>query len=375
MFRYTPVKMAGHGATGRERGTHAATLAARALLCVLAAALTAGALLPAPCSASPGSVDDLQTQARSVKREVARLDQRAEILTEKYNVARAELDALNIRLEQSRSDLTRAQQQLDAAQALRDARLVAMYKSGGYSVLDVLFNLTSLDDADTQLGYFRSINQADEDTVDRIATMEHQVEALTQQIDKDRADALKKEMGLRGQQAAIEDELAARQTLLADLDARVKKLLARQARLDATASARLAKAAGVDLATISGTAAQIAVVRETMKYLGIPYVWAGATPSGGFDCSGLVLYVYAKFGVDFPHGATMQAHMGTPVSLSQAQPADLVFFGYPAFYHHVGIYIGNGLFIEAPHTGDVVKVSRLAGRGCSLICRYPVRLP
>ena len=64
-----------------------------------------------------------------------------------------------------------------------------------------------------------------------------------------------------------------------------------------------------------------------MKYLGIPYVWAGATPSGGFDCSGLVLYVYAKFGVQFPHGATMQAHMGDPVSLSQAQPADLVFFG------------------------------------------------
>ena len=375
MFRYTPVKMAGNGATGRGHGTRAAAFAAGALLCLLAAALAAGALLPAPSSASPGSVDDLQAQARSVKREVARLDQRAEILTEKYNVARAELDALNIRLEQSRSDLTRAQQQLDAAQALRGARLVAMYKSGGYSVLDVLFNLTSLDDADTQLGYFRSINEVDEDTVDRISTMEHQVEALTRQIDEDRADALKKEMGLRGQQAAIEDELAARQTLLADLDARVKKLLAQQARLDATASARLAKAAGVDLATISGTAAQIAVVKETMKYLGIPYVWAGATPSGGFDCSGLVLYVYARFGVDFPHGATMQAHMGTPVSLSQAQPADLVFFGYPAFYHHVGIYIGNGLFIEAPHTGDVVKVSQLAGRGCSLICRYPIRLP
>jgi cell wall-associated NlpC family hydrolase len=375
MFRYTPAEMTGHGATGRGRRTRAAAFAAGALLCLVAVGLAVGALLPAPSSASPGSADDLQAQARSVKREVARLDQRAEILTEKYNVARAELDALNIRLEQSRSDLARAQQQLDAAQALRGARLAAMYKSGGYSVLDVLFNLTSLDDADTELDYFRSINEADEETVTRIATMEHQVEALTGQIDKDRADALKKEMGLRGQQAAIEDELAARQTLLADLDARVKKLLSQQAHLDAAASARLAKAAGVDLASISGTPVQIAVVKEAMKYLGIPYVWAGATPSGGFDCSGLVLYVYAKFGVQFPHGATMQAHMGTPVSLSEAQPADLVFFGYPAFYHHVGIYIGNGLFIEAPHTGDVVKVSQLAGRGCALICRYDIRLP
>jgi cell wall-associated NlpC family hydrolase len=259
--------------------------------------------------------------------------------------------------------------------ALRGARLSAMYKSDGYSVLDVIFNLSDIGEADTQLGYFRSIDEADQDTVTRISAMEQQVEKLEQQIDRDRADALEREMGLREQQAAIEDQLAAREQLLADLDARVKKMLSELARLDAEASARLAKDAGVDLATISGSPAQIAVIKETMKYLGIPYVWAGATPSGGFDCSGLVLYVYAKFGVQFPHGATMQAHMGDPVSLSQAQPADLVFFGYPAFYHHVGIYIGNGLFIEAPHTGDVVKVSRLAGRGCSLICRYDIKLP
>ncbi len=162
--------------------------------------------------------------------------------------------------------------------------------------------------------------------------------------------------------------------LLADLNGQVKQLLAQQARLDAAASTRLASAAGVDIGTINGTAAQIALVKETMKYLGIPYVWAGATPSGGFDCSGLVLYVYAQFGVDFPHAATMQARMGTPVPFDQLQPADLVFFGTPSFYHHVGIYIGNGLFIEAPHTGDVVKVSQLAGRGASLFCRYPIRL-
>ena len=83
----------------------------------------------------------------------------------------------------------------------------------------------------------------------------------------------------------------------------------------------------------------------------------------------------AKFGVSFLHGATLQARQGTPVPLSLMEPADLVFFGDASFYSHVGIYIGNGLFIEAPHTGDVVKVSRLAGRGCALAARYPIRLP
>jgi len=374
MYRYTPVTMTGLWATGKGHPARAAALAASLVLCVLALLAAGMSLFPAPAAASP-SVDDLQAQMQSVRRQAARLDQRAEVLTEKYNVARAALDALNVRLEQARSDLERTQAELDAAQALRSARLVTMYKSGGYGLLDVLFNFSDISEADTELDYFRAIDQADQDTVARIAAMEKQAAELSQQIDNDRAQALKQEMGLRGQQAAIEDELAQRQQLLTDLDARVKKLLAEQAKLDAAASARLAKAAGVDLATIHGTPAQIAVVKETMKYLGIPYVWAGATPSGGFDCSGLVLYVYAKFGIEFPHAATLQARMGEPVPMSQAQPADLVFFGTPAFYHHVGIYIGNGLFIEAPHTGDVVKVSVLAGRGCTLICRYPVKLP
>ena len=82
-----------------------------------------------------------------------------------------------------------------------------MYKSDGYSVLDVLFNLDDIGEADTQLGYFRSIDEADQDTVTRIAAMEQQVEQLARQIDEDRADALEREMGLREQQAAIEDEL------------------------------------------------------------------------------------------------------------------------------------------------------------------------
>jgi cell wall-associated NlpC family hydrolase/predicted protein tyrosine phosphatase len=374
MFRYTSSEMVSLGATGRHYGAGTAARAAVLVLCLSALALVCFSLVPSRALASP-SVEDLEAQARAVRSEVARLDHRAEVLTEKYNVARAELDAVNVRLQEARRDLERVQTELDVAQALRGERLSAMYKSGGYGVLDVLFNLQDIGEADTQLGYFRSIDEADQETVSRVATMEKQVQRLARQMDRDRADALKREMGLRDQQAAIEDELAAREQLLTDLDAQVKKMLAQQAILEQKAAARLAKAAGVDIGTIHGTAAQIAVVKETMKYLGIPYVWAGATPSGGFDCSGLVLYVYAKFGIQFPHGATMQAHMGDPVSQSSAQPADLVFFGYPAFYHHVGIYIGNGLFIEAPHTGDVVKVSQLAGRGCTLICRYDIRLP
>ena len=93
-----------------------------------------------------------------------------------------------------------------------------------------------------------------------------------------------------------------------------------------------------------------------MQYLGVPYVWGGASPSG-FDCSGLVMYVYAQVGVSLPHNAAMQYNsVGVFVSRDQLQPGDLVFFDGLG---HMGMYIGGGQFIHAPHTGDVVKISSL----------------
>ena len=93
-----------------------------------------------------------------------------------------------------------------------------------------------------------------------------------------------------------------------------------------------------------------------MNFLGVPYVWGGASPSGGFDCSGFVLYVYAQHGVSLPHHAATQFNYGTPVTRSQLQPGDLVFFNGLG---HNGMYIGDDKFVHAPHTGDVVKISSL----------------
>jgi hypothetical protein len=108
-----------------------------------------------------------------------------------------------------------------------------------------------------------------------------------------------------------------------------------------------------------GTIGQRAVAIAE-RYLGIPYVYAGADPITGFDCSGLTMYVYAQLGINLLHWTGYQVHEGTPVPRWALAPGDLVFFydegGVPG---HVGIYIGNNQFIHAPHTGDVVKISTL----------------
>ena len=101
------------------------------------------------------------------------------------------------------------------------------------------------------------------------------------------------------------------------------------------------------------------VVSLAMQYLGIPYKWGGASPVTGFDCSGLVQYVYAQVGISLPHYTVSQWNYAgaVPVAKNQLQPGDLVFFNG---LDHVGIYIGFGDIIDAPHTGANVEIDSLS---------------
>ena len=336
---------------------------------------------PPPAAASPtvvvtanASLADLQRAADKVQAQVAALDDQAEIAIEQYDQAQGRLDEVNGELSAIRLQLQRSQAELELQQELLAQRLVWMYKFGSSSFLDSLLAAGSFTEAESQVEFFGRLTRQDDDLRARFLALNGQVRRLEATTAAKRDQVQQAEQKVAAVKQAVEDKLAQRQSILDGLDGRIKAIIDRRNAEAERLAEALGRRAGLDLSTIAGTPAQIAVVREALKYLGIPYVWGGASPESGFDCSGLVQYVYAKFGVQLVHFAATQETQGTPVPLSQLQPADLIFWGAPI--HHVGIYAGDGMFIEAPHTGDVVKVATLAGYETpSAACRYLLRLP
>jgi cell wall-associated NlpC family hydrolase len=145
--------------------------------------------------------------------------------------------------------------------------------------------------------------------------------------------------------------------------------LARLLLLCAAASALLlASAPGRASAASRGSAAHrlpaptlgLRAVKVARRLLGVPYRYGGTSPGGGFDCSGFVRYVYGRLGVSLPHSSYADFAVGRRVARGRLRPGDLVFFHGLG---HVGIYVGRGRFIHAPHSGTRVSYSTLAEYG------------
>ncbi len=110
------------------------------------------------------------------------------------------------------------------------------------------------------------------------------------------------------------------------------------------------------------------------QYLGTPYHWSGASPKTGFDCSGFVQWLYGQQGITIPRTTYEQVKAGAPVAKSQLKPGDILFFEpTKKGPGHEGLYLGNGKFIEAPHTGANIRISLLAVRSDYVTARRIIK--
>jgi peptidoglycan DL-endopeptidase CwlO len=314
-------------------------------------------------------VDSLTGQAQAVEDEINNLDDELERASEAYNQLILRLNQINSDLTTLRQELASVQEQQAQRQEMLAERVVSVYKAGGRDELvQILLLSEGLEDFTNRMRLVSEVAKQDNDLLDNLEDSTSQIQTLLAQIDEQKSQEIATRSQIEDQQEQIEAKLSERQATLAGLNAEISRVVEeeRQRQQEEQEQLRLqleqlASAGGYSGSLPqNGTEVQQQLIETAAAYLGIPYVWGGSSPSQGFDCSGFTRYVYAQHGVTLPHYSVYQSQMGAAVELADIQPGDLLAFGYPV--HHVGIYIGDDLFIHAPRTGDVIKISRLSER-------------
>ena len=314
-----------------------------------------------------------RAQAQSVLVRLQELDAAAQRANSRYEAANQQLAAIEGQLVVNRQALGVARGNLSQAQAELEKRLVAIYTSDEeQSSLAVILGARSLDDLISRIETVNSMSKQDTTLIQEVLSFQRQVVHRRALLRDEQARQHRLVATRAAERNRIEGRLASEQRLYNSVRSQLQTMISQQQARQLSAARAAKAAAQAQAAAPKGsfgvgdpTGSPIpggrysGVVGIAMRYLGVPYVYGGASPSG-FDCSGLVMYVFAQVGISLPHYTVAQWNYSDAVSVprDQLQPGDLVFF---AGLGHVGIYVGGGNFIHAPHTGDVVRIDSLSG--------------
>lgn len=317
--------------------------------------MAACALNAAPAYGVPSSKIE---QARKVKSQVDELDNRVSIAGENYLTAKIEHDKLVKQQKEAAAKLERIHNRIGVVQTHLGARAASMYRTGQMGFVDVLLGAESFEEFAATWDILKGLNENDADAIAELKDLRADAQKTQEVIgEKEKAAAGQVAVMKKNKEAAQRD-LAERKRKLAGIEAEIAQLEAQEnAARAASAAASVKKPSRGERNFPPPTRApRSEVVNIAKRYLGAPYRWGAAGPNS-FDCSGFTMFVYRQVGVSLPHSSRAQINCGERVSRSELKPGDLVFFGSPI--HHVGIYVGGGQMIHAPHSGANVRIDPL----------------
>jgi peptidoglycan DL-endopeptidase CwlO len=311
-------------------------------------------------SATAATLASKRAEAKQVENQIMTQQAALEKQIERYNAVHQHYLDTRRQLRDNKIVLSVARHNLARAQALLAQSLTTSYKATNQDVLSYLLASHSFSDLVDHVQALQRANNSNGELIQQISTTKAVIVQRTAALKKETAQLAADQHAQALVKQRVEAGLHALQVRESRISADIKHIIAvEQQRQDAAAAAAAASSGGggsnIPVPPSSTLGGQAVAIAE--QYLGVPYVWGGASPSG-FDCSGLTMYVYAQLGVSLPHNAAAQYGMGTPVPSNALEPGDLVFFDGLG---HVGIYVGGGSFIHAPHTGDVVRISSMTG--------------
>jgi cell wall-associated NlpC family hydrolase len=319
------------------------------------------------------SVSQLQTQKEQVQAKKDALQEKLQEIYVEQGKIEDQLVKTQKKLDKTKVDINKAQKEVDKQYDAMKDRIKFMYENGDDSIFATLFSAESFTDFVNKAEYVSSIHKYDRDMFDDYKKNKEKLDNLYVKQQKEQNELEEKDAEFQQKGAETSTLIQETANEIAKINQDLSKAKAEEARRKAALEAAAAAAAASQEASYAVTgnvdsgspvkvpenasAAVAKILSAANSQLGVPYVWGGTTPGVGLDCSGLVQYCYAQAGISLPRVSEAQGSTGYGGRLTgNPQPGDLVCYG-----HHIGIYVGGGNMIHAPHTGDVVRNAPVYG--------------
>lgn len=304
--------------------------------------------LTSATSALPAYAEPSEPTLEQVEQNIQECDSKIEDNMTKLNDYKDQIEKKEKEIKDNEDKLTLAQQNIEEKDKQLSDRLKLIQTNGGIEAtpmkyINAVFSSGDVLEAAQKVCLISKICENDNNLVNEAKESKENLENIKANIEKENDELQKSKDEVEKEIKDLEDQ---KQDLL-------KYVQDHSELLNTETSDIVPVTLSSDVSDKAKT-----IILESEKYLGVPYLWGGTSPQG-FDCSGLMQYVFNSQGISIPRTSQEQQSFATTVTIAEIKPGDLV-FNNPTDATHVGMYIGNDMYIQAPHTGDVVKISKLS---------------